>query len=81
MKKLLVLALLCAFCACTNPDGARRILTQQGYTDITLTGYDAWSCGQDDWYSTGFVATNVNGVRVTGVVCQGMFKGATIRFK
>lgn len=82
-----LIAIFCAIlifwiCNCTNPNGARRVLEQQGYTNIVITGWDAFACGEDDTFSTGFVATNPAGIKVRGVVCQGLiFKNSTIRFK
>ena len=81
MKRLLIAsACIAALSACSDSDTARRALAQQGYTDIEITGYRPWGCGQDDTFSTGFVATSMAGHRVEGVVCSALFtKGATIR--
>lgn len=65
--------------ACTSPDKASTALAAQGYTDIELTGYAMFGCGERDTSRTGFVATGVTGVRVRGVVCSGWLKGSTIR--
>jgi hypothetical protein len=68
--------------ACTDEPLARRVLADQGYTDVVLTGYDPWMCGRDDDYSTGFRATSQSGAKVSGAVCSAFLtKGATIRFK
>lgn len=76
---LAVLAL--SLTACTDEESSRRALEAQGFKDITFTGYDMWSCGEDDTYSTGFTATNVNGQRVSGTVCCGLVaKACTIRY-
>jgi hypothetical protein len=67
--------------ACTQPERATEVLRQQGYTEIQITGYDAFACSKDDTYHTGFTAKSPNGSSVKGVVCAGlMFKGSTIRF-
>jgi hypothetical protein len=66
--------------SCTNEKDSRRVLEEQGFTEITFTGYDAWGCGEGDTYSTGFIATSPSGQRVTGVVCGGWAKGYTVRF-
>jgi hypothetical protein len=66
--------------ACTSPSTARRVLEEQGYKDIKLTGFRLMGCGQGDTFSDGFEATNVNGKRVHGVVCSSFTKSATIRF-
>jgi hypothetical protein len=65
---------------CTDPNSARKILDNNGYEDINMTGYRLLMCGEDDFYSTGFQATSVKGVKVSGAVCSGFFKGSTIRF-
>jgi hypothetical protein len=65
--------------ACSDAPSARRALQQQGYTNITTTGYALFGCGKDDSYSTGFEATTPAGYRVSGVVCSSWSKGSTIR--
>lgn len=69
-----------ALAACSDGDTARRVLIQQGYTEIEITGYSPFSCGKDDSFATGFVATSPAGIRISGTVCSAFFKGATIRF-
>ncbi len=67
--------------ACTQPERATRLLEQQGYTEIRITGWRPFMAGKDDEFSTGFEATAPNGERVTGAVTGGLlFKGATVRF-
>lgn len=79
MKYLFVLfALLLA--GCTQKESTIGILKNEGYTDIRITGYDWFTCGEDDTYSTGFVAKNRNGVAISGAVCSGIMKGSTIRY-
>lgn len=65
--------------ACTDATTARRVLAQQGYTNIEITGYRAFMKSEDDTYSTGFRATSPAGQVVTGAVTSGWGKGATIR--
>lgn len=79
-KWLLIGVLALTAIGCTDEHGARRVLEAEGYTQITMTGYDFLGCGKDDNFATGFAATNVNQKRVTGVVCSGLLKGYTIRF-
>lgn len=85
MKKFL-LAFVCLFSlflvGCyTDPDGARRVLQQNGYTNIEITGYRYGMGGEDDTYVTGFRARSPNGQTVTGAVTRGLYlKGSTIRF-
>jgi starvation-inducible outer membrane lipoprotein len=80
-KALLILAMALSITACTSVTDANKALEAEGYTDITLTGYDWFSCSKDDTYHTGFVAKNREGKTVTGTVCSGLlFKGYTIRY-
>lgn len=81
MKKLAIAVVALGFlAACDDPNTAKRTLSQMGYTDIEITGYSLFGCGKDDDFHTGFAATSPNGLRVTGVVCSGWLKGATVRF-
>lgn len=80
MKKIaLALTLLLS---CTNDDATRGTLEAQGYTDIQITGYAPWHCGEDDSTCTGFVAVGPTGMTVRGAVgCSrtGCGKGCTVR--
>jgi hypothetical protein len=82
MKKLFaVLAIGLACTACTDPVTAQRALDNMGFTEIETQGRAFFSgCGESDNYATRFKARNPNGKIVTGVVCNGWFKGATVRF-
>jgi len=57
----------------------KRILEDDGYTEVQYTEIRSMACGQDDLYRTGFSAINANDKKVTGAVCSGPFKGNTIR--
>ena len=66
------------------PDDFNRILTDEGYTNIQNTGYDALACSSEDALSSGFIATRhmSDGTTrsVSGAVCCGsLFKSCTIR--
>lgn len=64
----------------TDASGAKRILTAEGYTAVTITGYRWFTCDRHDYFHTGFEAKGPTGVRVTGTVCKGMiFKSSTVR--
>jgi hypothetical protein len=81
VKRFIPLILL-ALTGCTRPEHARKVLADQGFKDITITGYSWFSCGKDDSFSTGFEATSANGAKVKGTVCEGMlFKNATVRYE
>lgn len=81
MKKILIaFIVLVSLTACTQTDRSERVLRDAGYSDIHITGYRIFGCGQGDHFHTGFEATaKATGNRVEGVVCSGMLKGATIR--
>lgn len=80
MKKLLLaLPLLLTACG-ADPRGAAEALDNAGFTDIQTGGYSVFACGKGDTYHTAFTAKNPRGKTVTGTVCSGWFKGATIRF-
>jgi len=79
MKKIIVGVACMVLAACTNGDGAVRALEGAGYTNIKITGYRLTGCHDDDTFRTGFNATGPTGKNVTGVVCSGILKGATIR--
>lgn len=80
-KTILIVAMALSIAACgTRTESAEALLNQQGYTDVEITGYDMFSCSEDDNFKTGFVATAPNGDRVSGTVCEGLMKGKTIRF-
>lgn len=80
MKKFVfIFALLLT--GCSDGSAARATLSKAGFSDVEITGWKPFNCGQDDFSSTGFVATNSNGQRIDGVVCCGLiFKNCTIRF-
>jgi len=84
MNKLLKLTLTAltalSLTACTRTPESKHLLESQGFTDVTMTGYSFFGCGQDDAYSDGFTAKTIKGQSVTGVVCGGLLKGSTIRF-
>lgn len=81
MKKLILLAVVSvSFFGCTNTDKARNVLVSNGYTNIEFTGYNPFACSDSDDFADGFTATAPGGHQVSGVVCSGILKGATIRF-
>lgn len=81
IRLILIALAVILFSACTDKEGAEMFLKKQGYTDITLTGYDFFVCSKDDSLSTGFIAQK-NGKTVEGTVCTGMLlKNHTIKFK
>ena len=75
---LLGAALLLASCG-VNPSTATRALEAQGLTNVRIEGYSWLGCGKEDSFASNFSAKGANGAVVTGQVCQGLFKGTTIR--
>jgi hypothetical protein len=81
MRTLLIIIAM-TISACTNPDNATRILRENGYTDVRMTGYSWYACSEDDIYHSGFQAKSPLGSQVAGTVCEGLFfKNSTIRFE
>lgn len=79
--KTLLIALVAFLAGCTQPDKSRALLEANGYKSVEITGYNFFSCSEDDTFSTGFKAVGPTGQPVEGAVCAGwFFKGATIRF-
>lgn len=66
-------------------DRARRVLIDNGYTNIVLENISSYSCcGDDDNMYIGFTATNsICNKKVKGCVCGDLLglKGLTIRFR
>ena len=81
MRFLIVLALVLTAVGCTRSDHSRKVLDDNGYTDIQMTGFAVWMCGRDDNFADGFTAKAPNGRTVEGAVCSAWGKGATIRFR
>lgn len=69
---------------CTREEHARNVLEGQGLTEVKITGYRVFGCdsgkGNDDAFHTGFEAKGPTGKKLTGVVCEGFLKGATVRY-
>ncbi len=76
---LIALVAITLLAGCSDRKTATRVLTNNGYTDIRIEGYRLFACSEDDTFSTGFTASSPAGMTVRGVVCSGLFKGATIR--
>lgn len=81
MKTFILLSISILLCSCTNTKDANKALTAMGFTNIKITGYSFLACSKDDFYHTGFIAKNPQGLSVTGTVCSGLFfKNSTVRF-
>lgn len=55
-------------------------LENQGYKDVSISGYSFFGCGNNDFYRNKFSAINPSGNKIEGIVCEGLFfKAKTIR--
>jgi len=66
-------------CIPMSDERATRAVQAAGMTDVQITGVPIWGCGEEDTVRAKFEAKDRSGNRVTGVVCGGIFKGATVR--
>lgn len=71
---------ICFLALFTSGNEATRVLRYNGYTNIKITGLKPFSCSEEDDFATGFTAKSSSGQTVSGVVCSGFLKKATIRF-
>jgi len=83
---LIIVCVMIAFTAFNmrglkDPEGAKRVLEDQGYTHVNITGLRSFSCGGKDLWRTGFKATNEAGRVIHGTVCTTLFKSSNIRFE
>lgn len=80
MKTIILAILIVGLSGCTQPDHAEKVLLDAGYSHIEITNYRPFACdSKDDIFATGFTAIGPTGRNVSGVVCEGFFKNATIR--
>lgn len=75
---VLTITLLCS-CAPMRDETAIRALSATGYTKIELHGMAFFGCDKNDFFRKSFTAKSPNGQSVSGVVCGGFLKGATVR--
>lgn len=80
---LLTACFLIASCTSDNDfEKGKKILEQQGFTEIEKTGYSAFCCSDDEHYSTGFKCKDSKGEIYKGCFCsRGITKGITIRWE
>lgn len=87
MRAIIVLLICLSTCfSCADEEAARKTVENQGFTDVEITGFQAFECGESDSSATGFRARNPQGRLVNGVVCCKRYfaclggKGCTIRW-
>lgn len=79
MRYTMAFLMVALLAGCTAPERAKKVLEDQGYTNVETTGYAWFDCGQDDAFATEFKALSPVGRPVEGAVCSGWFKGNTVR--
>lgn len=81
IKFLIAVVLVISLSGCTDKENAERILKNDGFSNITITGYNFFACSKDDFQRTGFIAKKGD-KEIEGTICSGLlFKNSTIRFK
>lgn len=88
-KKMIValFPLMMLGCGNVSNETAQRVLADEGYHDIQMTGYSHFGCGEDDAYKSSFTAKRWvlqgDGSRtertVEGTLCCGHYKDCTVR--
>lgn len=78
--KIFMCGAVCLVAGCTDEKESSRTLKAMGFTEVQMTGYDWFSCSEEDTFHTGFRAKNFKGETVEGVVCCGWLKNCTVRF-
>ncbi len=58
---------------------SERQLLEAGYSQVDVSGWNFLACSEDDVFRIGFTALGPTGKSVSGTVCSGFLKGATIR--
>jgi hypothetical protein len=59
----------------------KKLLEDQGYTEVVNTGHSFFCCDEKDTYSTGFKCKDKQGNVVKGCFCSSLTKGVTIRYE
>lgn len=76
--KIAVVVAMLLLSACTDNKTAETVLSQSGYKNIEITGYQPLGCNNYE-SSTGFVADTTADEHVSGVVCSSSDKKPTIQ--
>lgn len=69
-----------------SQDNAVRAAESSSYTDVMVTERHTFmvglqGCAKSDWVMFDVTAKDATGTQRTFIVCDGLFKAATIRFK
>ena len=64
----------------SDQKSAEKVIKDDGrFTSAEYKGHKAFACGSGDLWRDEFRAVNKDGQKVDIVVCQGVFKGGTVR--
>jgi hypothetical protein len=58
-----------------DPVGTKKVLEDEGYTDIEVGGRQYFGCDRN-FYRTQYTAKNSRGIKVHGLVCKSLLDGA-----
>jgi hypothetical protein len=78
MKKLIIITALLVTTACTKESDVAKYAKIEKWDSYEILGYSFFGCGEKDLFRTEFRAVK-NGQEFTGIMCSGLFKGATLR--
>ena len=59
---------------------AAEVLSNEGFTDVQVTGHAWFACSKGDSFSSNFTAVNPRGQTVEGSICCGVIKSCTVRW-
>lgn len=80
LRTMALILLGFSLCACTSQNTAYQAADNLGFKQINVGFTSIFGCGKHEFFGRSFTAININGKPVSGVVCSGLFKGATVRF-
>lgn len=64
----------------SDQKGAEKVLSDDGrFSIVEYTGHNFMGCGRGDLWRDEFKVKNNSGKETNVVVCQGIFKGGTVR--
>lgn len=79
--KVIMVVSMFALAGCgVNVKSATNALEAQGITNVKILGYSFFGCSEDDTFRSNFTGIGSNGKPISGTVCQGVWKGTTIRY-
>ena len=73
IKTIITISISLFLIGCTDEQVAMSELKEQRLRQIEITGYSGFGCPSSLFVQTGFVAKNVFGESVKGVVCSSWF--------